>query len=60
MAQLTPMTLAQARELGARYGLEVSSVQALRAGSVNSNFRLETSRKSTTRLNKPIMSQSSR
>jgi len=36
------MTLAQARELGARYGLEVSSVQALRAGSVNSNFRLET------------------
>jgi homoserine kinase type II len=36
------MTLAEARELGARYGLEVSSVQALRAGSVNSNFRLET------------------
>ena len=36
------MTLAEARGLGARYGLEVSSVQALRAGSVNSNFRLET------------------
>ena len=36
------MTLAEARELGARYGLEVSSVQALRVGSVNSNFRLET------------------
>jgi homoserine kinase type II len=36
------MTLAEARGLGARYGLEVASVQALRAGSVNSNFRLET------------------
>jgi homoserine kinase type II len=36
------MTLAEARGLGARYGLEVSSVKALRAGSVNSNFRLET------------------
>jgi len=36
------MTLAQAQDLGAQYGLDVSSVQALRAGSVNSNFRLET------------------
>jgi homoserine kinase type II len=36
------MTLAQAQGLGAQYGLDVSSVQALRAGSVNSNFRLET------------------
>jgi homoserine kinase type II len=43
VALITPLTLARARELGAQYGLDVSSVQALRAGSVNSNFRLETS-----------------
>jgi len=42
VALITPLTLARARDLGAQYGLDVSSVQALRAGSVNSNFRLET------------------
>jgi homoserine kinase type II len=36
------MTLGEARELGLAYGLDVASVQALRAGSVNSNFRVET------------------
>lgn len=37
------MNLAEARRLGAAYGLDVSSVQALSAGSVNSNFSMETS-----------------
>ena len=36
------MTLAEACRLGAEYGLDVASVQALRAGSVNSNFSLTT------------------
>src|SRR5688572_9993709 len=36
------MTLSEARGLGAEYGLDVASVQALRAGSVNSNFSLTT------------------
>jgi homoserine kinase type II len=36
------MNLAEARRLGAAYGLDVSSVQALSAGSVNSNFCIET------------------
>lgn len=42
MALLTPMTLAQARTIGEDYGLEVLAVDALAAGSVNSNFRFET------------------
>jgi homoserine kinase type II len=42
VALITPLTLARAQDLGAQYGLHVSSVQALRAGSVNSNFRLQT------------------
>jgi homoserine kinase type II len=41
VALLTPMTLAQARAIGAAYDLDVVAVQALTAGSVNSNFRLE-------------------
>jgi homoserine kinase type II len=36
------MTLVEARSLGAEYGLDVASVEALRAGSVNSNFSLKT------------------
>lgn len=36
------MNLAEARRLGAAYGLDVSAVQALSAGSVNSNFCIET------------------
>ena len=36
------MNLADARRLGAAYGLDVASVQALSAGSVNSNFCIET------------------
>lgn len=36
------MTLVEARRLGAEYGLDVASVQALSAGSVNSNFSLTT------------------
>ncbi|HVZ37281.1 MAG TPA: homoserine kinase, partial [Polyangiaceae bacterium] len=44
MALLTPMTLAEARAIGSEYGLDIASVEALRAGSVNSNFRLRTVR----------------
>jgi len=40
MAFLTPMTPAQARAIGAIYGLEVAAVQPLAKG-VNSNFRFE-------------------
>ncbi len=40
MALLTPLTLDAARLLGARYGLEVTSVTPILAGSVNSNFSL--------------------
>lgn len=36
------MTLAEACRLGAQYDLDVASVEALRAGSVNSNFSLTT------------------
>lgn len=36
------MTLVEACRLGAEYGLDVASVQALHAGSVNSNFGLTT------------------
>ncbi len=35
------MTLAQARTIGAAYDLDVVAVEALSAGSVNSNFRVE-------------------
>jgi homoserine kinase type II len=40
MALLTPLSLACARRLGARYGLSVASVRGIPAGSVNSNFEL--------------------
>jgi homoserine kinase type II len=36
------MTLAEARAIGAHYDLNVASLEALAAGSVNSNFRLVT------------------
>lgn len=42
MALLTPMTIDAARQIGREYGLDVVDVEALRAGSVNSNFRLRT------------------
>jgi homoserine kinase type II len=40
MALLTPLSLADARRIGARYGLSIASVQGIAAGSVNSNFEL--------------------
>ncbi|WP_437610476.1 homoserine kinase [Sorangium sp. So ce834] len=40
MAILTPLSLADARRIGALYGLEVADVRGLLAGSVNSNFAL--------------------
>lgn len=36
------MTLAEAQAIGAEYGLDILQVEALSAGSVNSNFRLRT------------------
>lgn len=39
MARLSELSLEQARALGAEFGLTVRSVEALDAGSVNSNFR---------------------
>ncbi len=42
MARLTPLPLEDARRIGAVYGLEIAEVDALAAGSVNSNFRLST------------------
>jgi homoserine kinase type II len=42
MARLSPLSLDAAREIGARYGLDVARVEALDLGSVNSNFRFET------------------
>lgn len=39
MARLSELSLAQARSLGAEFGLDVRSVEALELGSVNSNFR---------------------
>lgn len=39
MALLSPLPLGEARELGARFGLDVAHVEPLAAGSVNSNFR---------------------
>jgi homoserine kinase type II len=41
MAQLTPVTPADARRLGALYGLDVSAARPLLAGSVNTNVALE-------------------
>jgi homoserine kinase type II len=40
MAILTPLPLEHARTIGARYGLQVSAVRGILAGSVNSNFEL--------------------
>ncbi len=40
MALLTSMTLAEAQAVGRAFGLEVDEVEALAAGSVNSNFRI--------------------
>lgn len=40
MALLTPVSLAEARALGAALGLEIAQVEPLTLGSVNSNFRL--------------------
>jgi homoserine kinase type II len=40
MGLFTELPLADARSLGAEYGLEVTAVEPLAAGSVNSNFRL--------------------
>lgn len=42
MAILTPLDLEAARAIGQDYGLEVTSVEGLMAGSVNSNFALST------------------
>ncbi|MFO7180144.1 MAG: homoserine kinase [Pseudomonadota bacterium] len=42
MALLTPLTLDEARALGTAYGLEISVIEPLALGSVNSNFRLTT------------------
>lgn len=41
MAFLTGLTLAEAKGLGHHFGLEITRVEPLSAGSVNSNFRLE-------------------
>lgn len=40
MAMLTPLTLAQVQTLGRQFGLDLVEIEALTAGSVNSNFRL--------------------
>lgn len=40
MAILTPLSLEEARRLGALYGLEVAGVRGILAGSVNSNYAL--------------------
>jgi homoserine kinase type II len=40
MALLTPLSLDDARRLGARYDLSVASVSGIPAGSVNSNYAL--------------------
>lgn len=41
MALLTPLSLEEARRLGARYGLDVIAARGIPQGSVNSNFALE-------------------
>lgn len=40
MAKLTPLSLSEAQRLGREFGLEVTDLEPLEAGSVNSNFRL--------------------
>lgn len=40
MARLTPLSLADARCIGARFGLEVRKIEEVDGGSVNSNFVL--------------------
>jgi homoserine kinase type II len=40
MAILTLVTLEEARAIGALYGLEITSIRGIRAGSVNSNFEI--------------------
>jgi homoserine kinase type II len=40
MALLTPMSLSEAQHIGAGFDLDVVAVEALAAGSVNSNFRI--------------------
>jgi len=42
MAKLTPLTLAEAREVLAGWPLEVRDIEPFEGGSVNSNFRLTT------------------
>jgi homoserine kinase type II len=41
MACLTPLSLTEAQRVGAEYGLSITRVWPLDAGSVNSNFRFE-------------------
>ncbi|HET9929087.1 MAG TPA: homoserine kinase [Polyangiaceae bacterium] len=41
MATLTPLSLADAQGLAARFGLDLAALEPLAAGSVNSNFALE-------------------
>lgn len=43
MALLTELPLQEAQRLGNAFGLEIASIEALSAGSVNSNFRFLTS-----------------
>jgi len=40
MAVLTPLSMKEARAIGAQYGLDVVGVSGIMAGSVNSNFAL--------------------
>jgi len=41
MATYTPLTPTTARAAGMAFGLDVTAVQPVPAGSVNSNYRLE-------------------
>jgi homoserine kinase type II len=43
MAKLTALSLAEAQRLGREFGLEITELEPLEAGSVNSNFRIVTS-----------------
>src|SRR5690349_180536 len=43
MAKLTALSLDEARRLGREFGLEITELEALDAGSVNSNSRIATS-----------------
>lgn len=40
MAKLTALSLAEAQRLGREFGLDITDIEALDAGSVNSNFRI--------------------